>query len=187
MPPRVDSLHSRINAACRIVLSTECRFAKFGLSDSIGEPRHRFMRDMRVSKKRGAPIGIKGNAALRKIGRRPIGSPGSLSSVMQDQEEVPMTRMKELKEKGRSPAPVQWTHEAYAFDTNEMKFGGKHNAQCVCPVCHQLRGEHYSHCVCPHCQKLGGDHFSHCTCLICGRLGGKHYAHCICPKCNKRG
>jgi len=106
---------------------------------------------------------------------------------VQGQEDVPMMRAKELKEKARSPGKVQWTHEEYPFDTNEMKVGGKHDAHCVCPICHKLGGEHYSHCVCPHCQKLGGDHFSHCTCPICGRLGGNHYSHCVCPKCNKKG
>jgi len=98
-----------------------------------------------------------------------------------------MTRTKELKEKVRSPDEVEWTHEKYAFDTSDMKFGGNHLASCVCPVCHKLGGQHYSHCVCPHCQKLGGDHFSHCACPICGKLAGNHNSHCICPKCGKKG
>jgi len=70
-----------------------------------------------------------------------------------------MTQTKELKEKARSPDKVQWTYKKCAFDASDMKFGGKHHAHCVCPVCHKLGGEHYSHCVCPHCQKLGGNHF----------------------------
>ena len=34
-----------------------------------------------------------------------------------------MTRMRELKEKARSPADIQWTHEKYAFDWSDMKLG----------------------------------------------------------------
>jgi len=98
-----------------------------------------------------------------------------------------MTRTKELKVKVLSPANVQRMPELYPFDTNDMKFGGKHLAQCVCPVCFKAGGEHYSHCVCPHCQKLGGDHFSHCACPICGKLAGTHSSHCVCPKCNQKG
>lgn len=98
-----------------------------------------------------------------------------------------MTHTKDPREKAPSPAGVPWIHEDYAFDINDMKLGGKHSADCVCPVCHELGGKHRSHCVCPHCQKLGGDHFSHCTCPICGKLGGNHHSHCICPKCSARG
>ena len=60
-----------------------------------------------------------------------------------------MTRTKEHKENTHSAAMVQWSHEDYPFDINDMKFGGIHSTHCACPVCYESGGKHYSYCLCP--------------------------------------
>jgi len=89
------------------------------------------------------------------------------------------------EEKKRTPENS--TRSGVGIMKKDIKMGGQHHKDCVCPVCQNMDGKHHSHCICPHCRKTGGDHHGFCLCPRCGNKGGGHYYYCICPICKKVG
>jgi len=69
----------------------------------------------------------------------------------------------------------------------QYKFGGKHEAGCVCPTCGGAGGTHTADCLCDACGSYGGEHSSSCRCMICRVPAGKHAAECRCPRCGAAG
>jgi hypothetical protein len=91
-----------------------------------------------------------------------------------------IAQLVKANQKKTGPEPARPVSQPY-------KFGGKHAAACICPICGRSGGGHSSNCMCEACGGFGGDHNSDCRFANCRNSPLQHSQDCRCPKCGAIG